>query len=1126
MSVARHAVLGGVFLAAVVLGVLAFNAQGPSDPLLRGFLDPPAGARPRVWWHWMNGNITKDGIRADLEWMKRVGLGGVQNFDAALMTPAVVDKRLVFMTPEWKDAFKSAVTLADQLGLEFAIAGSPGWSESGGPWVPPEQAMKKLVWTETRVEGGKPFTGTLARPSSAPGPFQNAPRLGALPLVGESFKPPAFYRDAAVLAWPMPADDLTMGELAPAFSIGGARIDAAKIADGDFTTTVSFPAAPAGQTASLDIDLGKPQTIYALSLGITSTNPMAMFQATTDDGPQLLASGDSRQYGPVARVPRGRLPQYTVSFPGVRARYFRVTFETPAPERIAEGIDIPGIDLRMPAPKEVVVTELALSTTPRVHRFEDKAGFAPTPGLGGLDTPRATPEQAIAADRVIDLTSKMRPDGTLDWSPPAGRWTVLRLGCSLTGKENSPASPEATGLEVDKMSAAAVDAYFTRYLDMYRDASGGLMGARGLGFVITDSWEAGVANWTDEMVAEFTTRRGYDLRPWLPAFTGRIVRSAGATDRFLNDYRATIAELTVANHYDKLTAMLRERGMSRYSESHEDRRAMIADGMEVKRTAGIPMSAMWTGRGGPLGVPPQFAADIRESASVAHIYGQNIVAAESLTAGGGAYTFSPETLKATADAELSAGLNRFVIHTSVHQPLEKKPGLGLGPFGQWFTRHETWAEQAGSWVTYLARSSYMLQQGRFVADVLYYYGDDTNITALFGEKGPDIPSGYNFDYANSDVLLNRLAVSNGRLTMTTGMNYRVLALDANSRLMQLAVLRKLRDLVRAGAVVAGARPFRSPRLMDDEKEFEAIADELWGPGGGPKTVGAGKVYGDPALAAVLASEKIAPDFEHSKPQADTALLFVHRTLPDGEVYWVNNRQKRDESLDGSFRVAGKAPEIWHADTGVVEPASYRVENGRTVVPLRLTPEDAVFVVFRKAASAPSRVVPFATVTTLATLDGPWTVAFQAGRGAPASSIFTRLTPWNEHADGGIKYFSGSATYKKTVDAPAAWFARGAELWLQLGDVKNLAQVTVNGKSLASVWKPPFQVNVTGAFRAGTNTVEITVTNLWVNRIVGDQQPDAREKFTYTPMPFYRANSPLLPSGLLGPVSVITRRAGL
>jgi hypothetical protein len=646
------------------------------------------------------------------------------------------------------------------------------------------------------------------------------------------------------------------------------------------------------------------------------------------------------------------------------------------------------------------------------------------------------------------------------------------------------------------------------------------MGKRGLQYIVTDSWEAGVANWTDDMIGEFTKRRGYDPRPWLPALTGRVIRTAAATEKFLWDFRATIAELTVVNHYDQLTALLRERGMGRYSESHEDRRAMIADGMEVKRAADVPMSAMWTGRGGPLGVPTQFAADIRESASVAHIYGQNIVAAESLTAAGGAYTFSPETLKPTADAELSQGLNRFVIHTSVHQPLEKKPGLGLGPFGQWFTRHETWAEQAGPWVSYLARSSYMLQQGQFVADVLYYYGDDSNITALFGEQAPDIPAGYNFDYANSDVVLNRLATSNGRLTTVSGMQYRVLVLDANARLMQVPVLRKVRDLVKAGAIVAGPRPLKSPRLMDDEAEFQAIADELWGSGGGPRSVGSGRVYPDASAARVLAAERVAPDFQHTKPQADSALLFVHRSLPGADIYWVNNRQRRAESLEATFRVSGRAAEIWRPETGAIEPASYRTEGGRTVVPLRLDPDDALFVVFRKAASAPSRVVAEATTTLLATIEGPWTVSFQADRGAPATATFPALTSWSEHADKGIRYFSGTAAYRKTIDAPAGWFAPGAQVWIDLGDVKNLAQVTVNGTALPVVWKRPFRVNATAVLREGSNAVEIAVTNLWVNRIIGDQQPEALQKHTSTPMPFYRANSPLLPSGLIGPVQVL------
>ena len=543
--------------------------------------------------------------------------------------------------------------------------------------------------------------------------------------------------------------------------------------------------------------------------------------------------------------------------------------------------------------------------------------------------------------------------------------------------------------------------------------------------------------------------------------------------------------------------------------------------MEVKRYADIPMSAMWTQMPGVNADIPRHNADIRESASVAHIYGQNLVAAESLTAGSGAWSWSPETLKPTADKELAMGLNRFVIHTSVHQPVnDKVPGLGLGPFGQWFTRHETWAEIAKPWVSYLTRSSFLLQQGKFVADVIYFYGEDSNITALFGNKAPDVPAGYNFDYVNADAILHRLSVAGGQITTPSGMSYRVMALDPNSRHMSLAVLRKIRDLVNAGAMVAGPKPIDSPSLSDSQAEFQTIAGQLWGSGEGEHAYGKGKVYGGQPLAQTLSAMQVAADFEYSRPQADTSLLYVHRKVADGEIYWVDNRSNRAEAVEAGFRVQGKAAELWHADTGVIEPASYQIAGGRTTVPLRLEPYGAVFVVFRKPAAAPSRTLPKQTETDAATLEGSWDLAFQPDRGAPPKITLDRLTSWADNSDAGVKYFSGTGTYTKTIEAPAAWFQSGAHVWLDLGDVKNLAQVTVNGKPLGILWKTPFRVDVTGALKPGANAVEIRVTNLWVNRLIGDQQPGVQKKYTYTTQQFYRESSPLLPSGLLGPVRVV------
>jgi hypothetical protein len=655
------------------------------------------------------------------------------------------------------------------------------------------------------------------------------------------------------------------------------------------------------------------------------------------------------------------------------------------------------------------------------------------------------------------------------------------------------------------------------YLDMYQQTLGPLMGKRGLQYVITDSWEAGVQNWTDDMIAEFTRRRGYDPRPWMPVLTGRIVESAEASERFLWDFRQTIGELTAENHYDQLTDLLRARGMGRYSESHESGRAFIGDGREVKRRADIPMSAMWTQLPGQDREQFGYNADIRESASVAHIYGQNLVAAESLTARLGPWAWSPETLKPTADKELAMGLNRFVIHTSVHQPLvDKAPGLGLGPYGQWFTRNETWAEMAKPWVTYLARSSYMLQQGQFVADVLYYYGEGSNLTAEFAAKSPDVPAGYNFDYINADALIHETAVANGEIVTPSHMQYRVLALDPYSQHMSLPVLRRIRQLVEDGAVVAGPKPIDTPSLSDRVDEFHAIADQLWGSGTGGHVYGKGMVYGGAVLAETQTALKNLPDFEYTKPQADTSLLFVHRSLPGTEIYWVDHRNSRSETVDASFRVKGMVPELWRADTGVREPVTYRTEGERVVVTLQLNAWDAVFVVFRPG-NAPSRTVTLPAETRVTAVEGPWTLKFQAGRGAPDSITLSSLSSWHENSDPGVRYFSGTGTYANSIQAPADWFQKGVRWRLDLGDVKNVAEVSVNGKSLGIVWRPPFRVDVTDALKPGANALEIRVANLWVNRLIGDAQADVTTKYTLTTQAFYQASSPLLPSGLLGPV---------
>ena len=549
---------------------------------------------------------------------------------------------------------------------------------------------------------------------------------------------------------------------------------------------------------------------------------------------------------------------------------------------------------------------------------------------------------------------------------------------------------------------------------------------------------------------------------------------------------------------------------------------LVADGMEIKKKSDIPMSAMWTpgslGRGDNESIGYQ--ADIKESASVAHIYGQNLVAAESMTALGNTWAYSPERLKRTADMEMAMGLNRFVIHTSVHQPSDEKfPGLGLGPFGQWFTRHETWAEQAKPWTSYLTRSCYMLQQGKFVADVLYYYGEDNNITSLFKDKLPDIPKGYNYDFINSDALINVLTVIDGKLETPSGMQYRVLVLDENAKKMSLPVIKKIRDLVRAGATVTGIKPEMTPSLSDNVEEFRAIVKEVWESNYKSVSTNQMKMNSLESLESVLQKLKIEPDFNYTKTDEKTEVLYVHRKLVNQDIYWVNNRNDRVEDIEGSFRIIGKTPELWNPQTGESKKLSYKIENGRTIIPLHLETWDAYFIVFKEATKLANCIVPKTSEKQILQIETPWSVSFQAGRGAPANATFTTLKSWTENVDLGIKYFSGTAIYKNTFTVPSS--EKGI-YEIDLGEVKNLAEVIINEKSQGIVWKKPFKVELKDALKIGENSIEIKVINLWVNRLIGDQQSDVKSKITYTTMPFYKADSPLLPSGLMSPVKLILK----
>jgi hypothetical protein len=1097
-----------------------------SQPTLEEqFQDPPNSARPRVWWHWMNGNVTKDGIAKDLAWMKRVGIGGLQNFDANLQTPQIVEKRLVYMTPEWKDAFRFAASEANRLGLELAIAASPGWSETGGPWVLPEDGLKKLVWSETEITGGKPFAGKLAAPPSVTGPFQTVAKAGfasALSGPSEAQAIPTHYSDVAVLAFPLRSGS----SLAPpVVSLAdGTPVDAAMLSDSDLQSAIELSPGTAENPASLTITYPKPETIRTASLFLPGAS-MLFFGAAVK--PRLEASEDGKTWRAVADITAMQVPT-TVSFAPVTAKHFRMVFapiERPLPfNSMSPGVDLAGLGAMMgdagaaamAGGGNLKVGDLRLSGEPRIDHYEAKAGFEVERDYYSLSRGL---EEADGVDpaKVIDLTGRMKADGTLDWTPPAGRWRVLRLGASLLGTTNHPAPPEATGLEVDKFDAPAVRRYLEHYIGMYRDAAGAV-GDKGVDALLTDSIEVGAANWTPKMIEQFKRLRSYDPVPWMPALTGTIVKSRADSDKFLYDYRRTLADLIASEHYGTVAEVAHENGLTVYGEALENMRPSLGDDMAMRRHADVPMSAMWTH---PREAGPTLShlADMKGASSVAHIYGQNLAAAESLTSSMSYWDHAPAYLKRIIDLEFVHGINRPVIHTSVHQPLDDKvPGLTLFIFGQYFNRHESWAELAKPWVDYISRNAFLLQQGRNVADVGYFYGEEQPLTALY-EMAPiaDAPMQNAWDFVNFDALTGALANDGDELVTPGGARYKALYLGGSSRLMTVAALKRLAELVEGGATVIGKAPEATPSLSDDPAEFAALVKKLW-PGTDMARIGKGRVIAHNDVEAGLRAIGVAPDFRFTGAGEGAKIPFVHRKLADGDSYFLVNQLDRTETIEAHFRVVGKAPRLWRAETGTSEPLSYRIENGETIVPLTLRADESVHVLFRQQAKADTLTVGTPEPVELANLDGSWNVAFQQGRGAPESIVMDSLIPLDEHAEVGVKYFSGIATYSTSFTAPRGW-KPGEKLLVDLGEAREVAEVLVNGQHAGYAWHAPYTVDIGKLAKKGANTLEVRVANLWVNRLIGDAQEGA-EKVAWTPMPAYTADAPLRRSGLIGPVRLL------
>jgi hypothetical protein len=760
---------------------------------------------------------------------------------------------------------------------------------------------------------------------------------------------------------------------------------------------------------------------------------------------------------------------------------------------------------------------------------------------------RAGQGAAWDSRHTVDLTPDTR-DGRLSWKAPEGIWTVLRLGYTLGGQRTKNASSRAAeGWELDPLSREAFDQHFAETAaKLIQDA--GEWAGRTLKYTHIDSWEIGQPGWTVKFLDEFRRRRGYDPLPYLPALAKKKVDSPEVTERFLWDYRRTLADLVAENYYGRLSDLSHQRGLGSHAESGGPFYTQYVDLLECEGAIDIPMAEFWLARWdrGKLLLDWEVRS-VRQAASAAHVYGKPLCQAEAFTDIVDDWIEDPYALKRIGDRAFCLGLTRNVLCFYVHQPrLDIKPGYQWAHVGAHFDRNITWWDQGHAWLKYLARCQHMLRQGAFVADWLYFSGEDIPTSALMDQKPVD---GHDYDVINAQALLSRTRAEGGRVVLPDGMSYRYLVLQEDrTAKMTPAVLEKLRELVEGGVTLVGSRPRQAPGLTDyprcDEK-LKAMTDELWGPRSGPsgkRRFGRGRVIWGKNLEAVAKADGLTPDLEFRQLPEGGKFDWIHRRNGDTDIYFLSNQTERAAHLEAVFRVAGRAPELWDAVTGAIRPLpEFRVENGRTAVPMRFEPKQSFFVVFRPQADRAKPVVNgrnFPEVKTIAEIAGPWEVRFAPKWGGPPKTTFAQLEDWTRRPEEGIRYYSGTATYRRTFDLSVR---PGNKVHLDLGTVKNLAQVRLNGKDLGVIWTAPWRVEITDCVKAKGNELEIEIVNLWPNRLIGDGKLPKEQRRTVTNVKTYDAALPpgyrtescpncegrrkagkeleLLPSGLLGPVTV-------
>lgn len=1070
-----------LFFSIVVIGFQYSRTEKMSqqdfNTIQSGFILPQDSNKVWCYYYWIGDDISQEGVTKDLESMKEFGIGTVL---IGNISPEEKDGNVPLFSDEWWKITTHAVNEGYRLGIDVGFFNSPGWSQSGGPWVTYDKAMRHLVYSETTINGKGRKTILLEKPANE-------------------------FQDTHVLAFRKIESEKSV------LNIQNSRISCSpeinnieNLLDSKIKTEALF------RTRSNEeyiIDIVADSKIEARSLMLYPTRDrfrcdIEFWAEINGEFKKINSFPFNRKKNVKNCGPRDRGP-LAVSLPSIYSNKFRLVCNN------MDGRPLAGFSEILIAENEVLgaFVEKSLGKLHETAQPEFDSYL--------WDSQTEVNDKSQKIDQTIDLSDKMDKLGILTWDVPEGEWSIIRMGMTPTGTLNSPASPKGRGYEIDKGNEELVRFHFKNFIgEIIKRIPEKSLPA--LKYVVGDSYEKGSQNWSDGFERRFEAKYAYNPVKYLPTLSGRIVSSVEESDRFLWDLRRMVADDIAYEYVGGLRKIANENNLKLWLENY-GHWGFSSEFMMYGGQSDLISGEYWNE--GSLG-----DIECKAAASTAHIYNKPVVYAEAFTANGDSYLRHPAMLKTRGDWSFTEGINKQVLHVYIHQPDDdRKPGINA-TFSTEFNRHNTWFKQGKHWIDYLRRCQHMLQQGKYVADVLYFIGEDA--PKMSGIIDPELPSGYSYDYINAEAIIKRLSVKNGCFVLPDGMKYKILAIpqDANIR---PETLQKLSDLVKQGGSILGNKFKKSPSLQNFpacDFEIKKLSQELWGgeihTGKLKRKVGKGYVFDGMGIQNALDFLNIEKDVKIEK---DIPVLWTHRSLFGMEIYFLTNQSENKISFESSFRVTGLEPQLWNPVTGKIRVLpEYSKTGDRTKLPVSLEGYESCFIVFTNNKNdnvISNHSQNFPGLKIFKKLEKSWQVEFENKKIGPKELItIDNLSDWTKWSNKKAKYYSGAVTYKTSFTLDT--IPKG-EIFINLGNIGVMAEVKINGKKIGGVWISPFRLNTEDLVKSGDNYLEVKVVNLWRNRIIGDKRLPTDKRFTWTVFDDVSEDELLQPSGLLGPVTFET-----